>query len=259
MTSTSDKTLEAEQQAEMGQQSMECPLCCPSCASQPKSHLRPGPSDPLALSNFLPAGVIQISAPSQRLCRHSHAEDGWHPFTKRPYASEGKELYFLVEHKFIYATCQLTGDGDFLTVRVYIIPYDLARYGGKLRNRDEAKVVAPARKILRTFLPKIVQDPELWKGRRADASSSPKTFLPLTIVRQVPGFRFIFVLTANRITVLWLNCMVTFHLPISHLVVLSRGCAVNCTSTSGGPSPLCNTRNHLPRPFPTPCIFRSWA
>src|ERR1700722_6476972 len=158
-----------------------CPSCCASCISLTPRPSLAIPSSPLTLSNFLPAGTIRIESPFRNRCDHAHAEDGRHSFT--PKANEEEALAFLIEHKFVSATCRLTGETPNLLIRVYLIPFDLQNYGGKLRNRDEAKVLAPARKYLTALLPKISQDPAAWNGDLDSVSRASKTLLSLTIVR----------------------------------------------------------------------------
>jgi hypothetical protein len=159
-----------------------CPSCCSSCISKLQSRpcATPNVLDPLSFAHLLPAGMIVIPTPAQRDCLHLHAEDGWHPFTY--VAGEEDQLAFLIDHKFVSATCRLAEDKTALIVRIYIVPYDLANYGGKLRNRDETKVVAPARKYLKALLPRIIQDRAIWDGRTVTASSPAKLFLPSPVV-----------------------------------------------------------------------------
>lgn len=170
-----------------------CPSCCASCLSGTVS--RPGAvssvENPYALANLLPAGTIQICVATHEICSHAHAEDGWHFFEGRSLldhltSSEDdsfvQQLIFLVENRFISATCQLTPSRKTLHVRIYIIPYDLANVQGKLRVRDEVKVVAPARRYLKVLLPRIIQDVRQWEGIESEGSMSGRRFLPQDIV-----------------------------------------------------------------------------
>src|SRR5262249_2084401 len=132
------------------------------------------------LSNFLPAGTIQTSSFPRQTCSHTHAEDGWHTFLCDPNKEDG--LKFLIEHKFILSTYNFTQDRANLILRIYLIPFDLENYGGKLRNRDEAKIMNVARKYLRDLLPMIVQDSAIWNGGSIASSSPSRFFLPVSVV-----------------------------------------------------------------------------
>jgi hypothetical protein len=94
-----------------------------------------------------------------------------------------RELDFLINHLFISCTCRLGRLGNVLHVRVYLIPHDLANVQGRLRVRDEATVLAPARRYLKVLLQRIVQDDTLWEGDDAFSSCPPKPFIPQDIVR----------------------------------------------------------------------------
>lgn len=153
-----------------------CPSCCLLCSSKPPA-LTPTLT-PLSLANFLPAGTLRIDTPPTQSCDHTHEEDGWHRFTNP--TGEWDGLAFLIKHEFVAVTCRLSDDRLALVIRIYVIPWDLANYGGKLRLRDESKVLAPARKYLRALFPKIVRDPAAWEGHLGSSCTEP--FLPVTIV-----------------------------------------------------------------------------
>ncbi|PPQ63287.1 hypothetical protein CVT24_006812 [Panaeolus cyanescens] len=59
-----------------------------------------------------------------------------------------------------------------MTVRIYIIPYDLSNVQGRLRTRKEA-IVSPARKYLQRLLTKISQNIESWNGNGIGTGLSP--------------------------------------------------------------------------------------
>lgn len=96
-----------------------------------------------------------------------------------------RELDFLITHLFISCTCRLNRLGNVLNVRVYLIPHDLANVQGRLRIRDEATILAPARRYLKVLLQRIVQDDTLWEGDEASSSKSPKPFLSQDIVSSI--------------------------------------------------------------------------
>lgn len=159
-----------------------CPSCCVDCALRPPARC-PLSHSPLALSNLLPAGTIDLllssndsMLPSECPCDHRHADDGWHilhiqMLLRRLATLEDdsllRELEFLVKHLFISCTCRLGPLGDILHVRIYVIPYDLANMQGRLRMRDEATVLAPARRYLRRLFQGITQDNSLWQRDNA--------------------------------------------------------------------------------------------
>ena len=149
--------------------------------------------NPYALVNLLPAGTIHLPvSPDESYCNHHHGEDGWHSFQgqsllKRLVTPEDdallRELDFLINHLFISCTYRLGRLGNFLHIRVYLIPHDLKNVQGKLRIRDEATVLAPGRKFLKVLLQRIVQDDMLWEGDDVSSSHIPRPFLPQSIVR----------------------------------------------------------------------------
>jgi len=96
-----------------------------------------------------------------------------------------RELDFLITHLFISCTCRLNRLGNVLHVRIYLIPYDLANVQGKLRIRDEAAILSPARRYLKVLLQRIIQDDTSWEGDEASSSKSLKLFLPQEIVGSI--------------------------------------------------------------------------
>jgi hypothetical protein len=214
--------------------SQACPSCCFQCAPRSLPSAGPRISDPFSLHRFLPAGTIQTPAVSHIQCQHGHAEDGWHTLTH--HVSPEQELGFLIEHEFVSATYRFkaTEDRIILIIRVYIIPYDLLNYGGKLRIRDEARIMVRARKYLRSLLPRIDQDPEAWNGR---PSLGFKPFFPVKIVS-----KFCINLIKNtadyvvprRTTVRWQSFTETCLPPQFHPVVLYLVCVAGFICTKGG-------------------------
>lgn len=168
-----------------------CPICCSSCASGsvPSPH-NDSVVGPLSLQNLLPAGALSLPISQTDLgsiCNHSHPVEDWHPFLGEallPYLTDSEDetlcrhLSFLVEHKFLYVQCKIGDSGKVLVLRAYIIPYDLPGAQGKLRVRDEASVLKPARLCLRNVVPRILQDEHLWDAHDSEpSSSSPHYFL----------------------------------------------------------------------------------
>jgi hypothetical protein len=138
-------------------------------------------SGPFSLSKFLPAGTVQIPGRSPTAWSPSHAvDDGWHPLSDDKH--EDADLKFLIGHQFIYATCSAI-EGTMLVVRIYVVPFDLEGYGGKLRMRDEVKVMVPARKALKLLLRNVVQDVKIWEGDLSGPAEDSRPFLPSDIVR----------------------------------------------------------------------------
>ena len=150
-----------------------CPSCCAGCFV---ADIPPEPSNgsPYSLGNLLSVGTVIIKLPIEQqhmMCGHAHAEDGWHYFNAHaiiPYLSESEDisfcrrLEFLVKHRFIMATYRASYDAA-MTLRIYLIPYDLSNVKGKLRVRGES-VLAPAKRYLRQLLPRIVNNEEMWDG-----------------------------------------------------------------------------------------------
>jgi hypothetical protein len=164
--------------------------CCSSCFGSPDL---PGPDDPFALTNLLPAGVIQVGIPRPHdLCSHFHAEGVWHYFQAdavlsqlenyQPDYSVVQRLSFLIKHSFVVATCRLTNLSSVLCIRIYVVPYDLAGVQGKLRIRDHATLLK-ARPLLRSLLQQTLQDPRLWEGHDSPPNKTSRPVLFNEIVR----------------------------------------------------------------------------
>ncbi|GJE96414.1 DEAD/DEAH box helicase [Phanerochaete sordida] len=143
---------------------------------------------PYALYHFLSAGALRL----QLKTRVEGCSQGTHPSPWHHYLGHGhlaslvraedeqftRLLDFLIDHKFIAVTCRVRSSAfdSVLFIRVYFIPHDLANVEGKLRRRDEATVVAPARRYLRTLLLRISRDASLWGGEAADDASCTTFF-----------------------------------------------------------------------------------
>jgi len=137
----------------------------------------------------LAAGTLVVNLDfdvQEVICNHTHAEDGWHPFEHSVLkdhlavddANVCREIEFLVQHRFIAVTYCL-GPLPRVFLRIYIIPFDLANVQGKLRVRKEI-TLNPARRYLRTLLPKISQNSVNWNGDGLLDHSS--TLIPSTKV-----------------------------------------------------------------------------
>jgi hypothetical protein len=152
-----------------------CPSCCGGCfvAEIPSEPLDDSPYS-LGNPSQLPAGCVFVKLgiePQHLICDHTHAQDGWHNFNAHsiiPHLSESedisfcRQIEFLVKHRFIIATYRATQDA-IMALRIYLIPYDLSKVQGKLRNRGES-VLAPAKRYLRQLLPRIINNEEIWNG-----------------------------------------------------------------------------------------------
>lgn len=155
--------------------SSTCPSCCPACTEKNLHFLsRKSAIDPYALEFLLPVGTLTIGFDSMApdvVCGHAHADDGWHPFDSTLFAeyfnADDNTLWlgikFLTKHHFISTTYRLKSPTTAF-LRIYIIPYDLGNVQGKLRVRKEA-ILAPARRYLKSLLPRITQNPESWQGQ----------------------------------------------------------------------------------------------
>lgn len=158
---------------------------------RPPAHSNPSLNS-LAINKLLPAGTIDLLlSPSDTSCDHRHAEDGWHALcsqTMLHYLAVPEddsllhELGFLMKHSFVSCTCRLGTLGDILHVRVYVIPYDLPNVQGRLRIRDEATILAPARRYLKVLFQRIMQDHNLWEGGDASLSHGQRPFICQDIV-----------------------------------------------------------------------------
>lgn len=130
---------------------------------------------PYALRHFLPAGLLSLPLLADIVGCHIHPSHAWHYYSGRSTLAGliqpedeplARLLDFLILHKFIAVTCRAMSWSHFsiLHLRVYLIPYDLANVEGQLRRRDEATVLNPARKYLRTLLFKLCADTSAWDG-----------------------------------------------------------------------------------------------
>ncbi|KDQ61066.1 hypothetical protein JAAARDRAFT_32059 [Jaapia argillacea MUCL 33604] len=146
---------------------------------------------PFSLRNLLAAGTLQWNLSSREpICNHNHERDGWHPFSVQLLLQQTssveedvflRQLEFLIRHSFIFVTCRRGCLRKTLYARVYLIPYDLANVQGKLRTRDEATIVAPARRYMRVLLPRLLQHPHLWEGEECATTLEPQFLLPQNI------------------------------------------------------------------------------
>jgi hypothetical protein len=204
-----------------------CSICCSSCASglgEAKS--RHDTAEPFAVQNLLPAGILSLPISQtdlRKICDHSHTAEGWHAFlgesllpqlTDQENETLCRHLDFLVQHKFLVVQCKIGDSGTALILRVYIVPYDLSGVQGKLRVRDEATDLRPARVCLRNVMPRIIHDKSLWDAHDLNpSSSSPRYFLDSDTVVVFP----LWFLSRNslesqsqtRIIVLWQRSTVT--------------------------------------------------
>lgn len=138
-------------------------------------------ADPFALRNFLPAGILAIPIHTEAVRCDSCHPLGWHEWPGRMQLSgivHAEEhdflriLDFLTSHEFIRMTCRL-GSPAILTVRVHIIPFDLAGVEGRLRRRDAQTDLQPARRYLQALLRRVTKDPEGWAGNLSGLKNVP--------------------------------------------------------------------------------------
>ena len=164
-----------------------CPSCCLDCG--PNTLIStPSNDSAFALANLLPAGTLHLSLIlNNYICDHSHLEDGWHALRTdlvlQNLMSEEddsliREMAFLIKHAFISCSCRLSHNGNSLTIRVYLIPYDLSNVQGRLRVRDESTVLAPSRRYLKALLQRLAQDSDLWEGAEVNPHTAPSPFIP---------------------------------------------------------------------------------
>lgn len=153
-----------------------CSSCCLDCqqATSPATSFPAVPNTPFALGNLLQAGTVNLNiSPEirQAICDHHHDEDDWHEFkptmliprlTDPQYVDFCHELEFLSRQRFITVTYRCLDDGQ-LILRIYLIPYDLVNVQGRLRIRKD-NILNPAKRYMRTLLPKILQDLDTWNG-----------------------------------------------------------------------------------------------
>ncbi|TDL24898.1 hypothetical protein BD410DRAFT_851421 [Rickenella mellea] len=144
---------------------------------------------------LLPAGTITISGRFilEDIRPQFRTNDGWYQLPNpqvlqgcvndTPTATVLQNLQFLVTNSFLSLTCRISDDLDQLIVRVYLIPFDLPGMRGRLRNRDEATILIPARRILKFLLRRVNCDVESWMGTNSKGpditctSSVPYPFL----------------------------------------------------------------------------------
>ncbi|KAJ7137908.1 P-loop containing nucleoside triphosphate hydrolase protein [Mycena epipterygia] len=131
---------------------------------------------PFSLANYLSYGTLSVLLVPEAIEKlhwpdQILAEDGWTVFTLHPiikYLETPEddtilhELESLMLQQFIFASYSLSG--DWCTIRIYLIPWDLPGVQGKLRVRKE-NIVKPARRSLINFLPQISRSRECWEGR----------------------------------------------------------------------------------------------
>ena len=136
------------------------------------THTAAAATSPLSnVANFLPAGTLSLQL-QHELISHSCGLEDWHLLPDHPLllpvdtqeTHVTEALTFLHHHNFIYATCKTGRYSPLkLIVRIYLIPYDLPSVHGRLRVRDEATVLAPARQHFKLLLPRIIQDSSEWE------------------------------------------------------------------------------------------------
>jgi hypothetical protein len=198
-----------------------CPSCCHGCfgGTQVQWYTQPELGAAYSLENLLAAGTVVVNLNpdvQESVCNHTHAEDGWHPFQNNLFkghltvedASVCREIEFLVQHRFISVTYRL-GSLTRVFLRIYIIPFDLANVQGKLRVRKEV-ILGPARRYLKTLLPKIVQAADNWNGD-GFPGHYPSLILSAKVASYFPrekGPQYILV----RIIALWQKFMVIYSL-----------------------------------------------
>ncbi|EGO21281.1 hypothetical protein SERLADRAFT_452413 [Serpula lacrymans var. lacrymans S7.9] len=131
--------------------------------------------DPYALPNLLAAGTVSLDASLGRLHEYATRRHSLQGFTTLPVLHPEKTILnsieFLIEHRFIRATGRLGTGGQFLFVRIYLIPHDLPNVQGKLRNRSDI-IKREGKKCLQTLLDRIVQDQGNWDGDECVPSCS---------------------------------------------------------------------------------------
>ncbi|KAJ7154205.1 hypothetical protein C8R46DRAFT_1356943 [Mycena filopes] len=135
-------------------------------------------ASPWALHNFLAYGTISMRLEVDAIQQFrpevqdsaTSEEDGWTAFspdTIRKYLGQEDQLTinqldFLVLKKFISVSFSLLENS--IVFRIYLIPYDLARVQGQLRVRKD-EVLGPARRLLKSLIPRLSRNPECWEGR----------------------------------------------------------------------------------------------
>lgn len=152
-----------------------CPSCCQDCTLPSPLLQSSSPTSPYALSKLLQAGTLALHVSSgvkDQICDHTHAEDGWHVFNAQalvPHLLDSTdaafchELDFLIKQRFVSITYSSVNSGQLILLRLYLIPYDLSDVQGKLHVRKET-ILNPAKRYMRTLLPKITRDIDAWFG-----------------------------------------------------------------------------------------------
>ncbi|KAK7019510.1 helicase C-terminal domain-containing protein [Favolaschia claudopus] len=138
--------------------------------------------NPWTIENYLSYGVLLVSIQDGPELRQEVlgsnailAEDNWLDFPSSSplffkYLRNPEdhsilhELEYLILHKFVFASFALV-DSKYLSLRIYLVPYDLPGVQGRLRSRRD-DIVGQARRSLISLLPKLAQDPDCWEGRR---------------------------------------------------------------------------------------------
>ena len=127
-----------------------------------------------SLSSLLQAGTLAFhlrERPSTEL--GDYAEDGWSTLrnfeglrscvTTEADLKLLDNLDFLQLNAFVRVTYTLHST-RLVLLRMYIIPWDLPGFRGVLRDRDDVKVMVPARKALRDVLMQTNLDKSSWSG-----------------------------------------------------------------------------------------------
>ena len=199
---------------------MSCISCCAACVDGSPTKVDVKPC--FALSNMLPAGTVEIDVPTDELCSHIHAEDGWHTFLSaslRPHLVNTEdsqfcdELGYLIQHTFISASYRLNTSRKSISIRIYIIPFDLPNVDGKLLHRPES-VLKPARQYLCRLFQMIDKSPEKWEGRsernaRQTVNSHP--FISTEPVCRYIYYQLLASLFHLRTTEQWQKSIAIFH------------------------------------------------
>ena len=170
-----------------------CTSCCSSCLRGGGLPPHSSSTDPaFTLEKLFPLGTVSLNVPTtdeQLSCDHIHAEDGWHSFRAEKVLhclsdpddiAFCRELEYLIKEQFIVATRRSNYHTKLMDIRVYLIPYDLPHVQGKLRLRKEG-VLGPARRYMRTLLPKVSQDVNRWDGLEPSGGDIPIKYVRLIL------------------------------------------------------------------------------
>ncbi|KAJ7481065.1 SNF2 family N-terminal domain-containing protein [Mycena galericulata] len=149
-----------------------------------------GLRSPFSIRNFLAYGTLAVSLRPDTLEQlhyelHAEdnpvAEDGWNNFDAdvlRKFLESEKddrllrEIEFLIGHRFIFASYLPWESSNSITLRIYMIPYDLPGVQGKLRVRKK-NIVGTARRYLAALLPTLSRDAEFWGAEKLPEAPSP--------------------------------------------------------------------------------------